>query len=162
MQLRVLHSQDKPTPQHAAKEKRVLRPTTDFHEGKKIYANELGQEFFSRSFPTREEYKNRHTIEVLQLGDGKPIIRYSAKIMHIGKALTIAHAESRSWGASGYRAMRIIRDEAISLAQSLGAKTIYIKPKNFKLASLCLSLGFKEIPNLDYMELKVPGGASNP
>ncbi len=165
MQLRVLHSQDAPSPQQAAKKKRALRPTKHFHEGKRIYANEFGQEFFSRSFPTKGEEGNRRTIEVLQLGEGEPIVRYSAKIMLMGKALKIEYAERASGGAiphlsgahpSGYRAMRLILNEAISLAQSLGAKTIYAEEANFKVSSNYLSLGFKKIPNSDYMELPVP------
>ncbi len=170
MQQRVLHSGENPILQ-PAKEKRILRPSRAFHEGRRIYANELGQQFFSRSFPTAGRDGKHHTIEVLQLGEGKPLIRYSATTFLMGKALKIEYAERVKWGflpklpgpqPSGYRAMRLILSEAISLAESLGAQTIYAEPVNFKVASYYLSLGFREIPNSGYMGLPVPVLPSKP
>jgi len=147
------------------KGRRLLRPAPFTHRGKRLYSNELGQEFYARV--RLDGRPGNYSIEIFQLEEGKPMARFSASAQLMGKALMIKFMTRTSWDSlpdrqrapTGYCAARMVFNEAISIAQKLGAETIYLKAASHKLFAYYRSLGFKEISELknsDYMELSVP------
>lgn len=157
-------------PKPIEKERRFLHPSPFKYNGRRLFSNALGQQFFAR---TRLDGKpSNYSIDVFQLGDGEPITRFSAALALYGKALIIKFMSRESGGdfgryhkmaPGGYCASRIIVNEAISLAQKLGAESIYMENVGYiQLFAHFRSLGFKEVEGTNHMWLEVPGGARNP
>ncbi len=168
-QTRLPHSRESIPSKVMEKERRFLRPSPFKYQGRRLYSNELGQDFFSRV--KLDGKAGNYSIEVFQLGEGEPIARFVASAQLMGKAFMVKFMTRTSWGAlrkysgvapTGYCAARLVVNEAISLAQKLGAKTICLEAANFRLFAHYRSLGFSEIPNTNYMQLEVAYGAKNP
>lgn len=167
---RLPHVRESTPSKSIEKERRFLRPSPFKYLGRRLYSNELGQQFFAKT--RTDGQAGNYSIDVLQLGDGDPINRFSAAANLSGKALIIKFICRASWGdlpryrgagPTGYCASRVVLNEALSLAQKIGARSIYLSDVGYvQLFAHFKSLGFKEVPGTRHMQLEVPGGAKNP